>query len=258
VSQGAFGFEDGAPDHERLRAHDADFTPQGIVRQGLLAVEGHSPADKLFRYLDPSSGSGVFGLEARHVFGHLDLHTTGIEIRTEEGPCVSKNYDRAIVGAGFAEVAPDLEPGSFDLIGTNPPFTLFPDFLRVSIPLLSESGVLMMLGLSTWGQSAEGAELFDEYPPNYQLRVTGRIGFRGPGVNPKTKKPWGSDQRDYSWWVWQKNAPDRDEGDWISRNLPTLPTAHRTWREKPGTVDVLGPLPPPAESGTQRRAWVER
>ena len=264
MSQAAFGFEDGAPNHARLREHDADFTPQGIVRQGLLAARnlGHFPAGRPFNYVDPSSGAGVFGLEMRHVFAQWDVQSTGVELREEEGDWVAKNYQVPIVGLAFGSLLPTLKPGSFDLIATNPPFTLFPDFLTQSLPLLSDHGSLMMLGLSTWGQSAEGAKLFDEHPPHYQLRITGRIGFRGPGINPSTKKPWQTDQRDYSWWVWLRQGwsgfYDRLPGEWMSWNLPTLSTVHRTWRDKPGTVDVLGPLPPPQEQGAQTGAWIHR
>lgn len=248
MTQSAFGFDDGAPDHERLRTHDADFTPQGIVRQGLTVARfdlgvGHTVSP--IRFLDPSSGAGVFGLEARNVFGNRSLHplhTVGVELRSEELPWIERNYDEALVGRSFEHV--DLGQARFDLIATNPPFSLFPLFLRRCRPLLDDCGYLMMLGLSTWGQSAEGAELFAEHPPIYQYRITGRIGFRGPGTNPKTKKPWGTDQRDYSWWVWTSDVSSGLRGElcWFTRNLPTLPTAQRTWRVKPGTVDELGPM----------------
>ena len=99
----------------------------------------------------------------------------------------------------------------------------------------------MLLGLSTWGQSADGVDLFREFMPAFQVRVGGRIGFRGPGTNPKTGKPWGVDQRDYSWWIWAPGMRSPSfNGDryWRTLQLPVLPTAQRTWRIKPGTEEA--------------------
>lgn len=217
-------------DFARLKSYQAFFTPRPIVRQGLRYV------DRLLRrdpevVVDPSAGSGVFG----QVFSEIwpDSPSLGIEVRGEERPYLIPHYDEVRIGS-FLD---SLPPGPVDLIATNPPFREFPAFVKQGHRWLRGEGVLVLLGLSTWGQSARGAELFAEYCPVAQLRVGGRIGFRGPGVNPDTGKPWGADQRDYSWWVW---VADADPLEWMGSQywrtvqLPPLSAGDRTWQIRPG------------------------
>lgn len=237
-AQGDLGFDAGEPDHDRLRRFDADFTPGPIVRQGLVELR------KLFvgRYdyiLDPSAGAGVFGQQARELWP--DAHLTGVEPRQEETPYLERHYC-SISTMRFNEWVECQGSSAFPvgLLATNPPFSLFPEFVELGHEVVDRAGAIVLLGLSTWGQSAEGVELFNRFPPALQLRIGGRIGFRGPGNNPRTGKPWGVDQRDYSWWVWTPGMRPRAFNGarcWNTMQLPVLPTAQRTWRVKPGTEE---------------------
>jgi hypothetical protein len=232
AEQQDLGFDSGAPDHERLRAYDADFTPGPVVAQGLEWVDRLVGAPDVF--LDPSAGAGVFGQQYAALAPRS--HRIGIEIREEEFPGVEAHYMSAHHSSFESWGAEtDVRP---DIIATNPPFTLFAEFVETSHEILAADGALMLLGLSTWGQSAAGAALFERFMPIVQLRIGGRIGFRGPGHNPKTGDPWGSDLRDYSWWIWMPSAITRHfYGDpyWRTIQLPSLSLAQRTWRVKPGT-----------------------
>lgn len=232
MSQEGFGFDAGEPDHDRLREFDADFTPGPIVFQALVRLSGWR---RPMTILDPSAGAGVFGQQCRLIWP--DAKIWGVEPRQEERNHLMRHYDFILI----QKFQPLEVFGSPDLIITNPPFPLFPGFIEAAHTLQPRTNEgrpkgLVLLGLSTWGQSAEGVELFERFTPYMQLRIGGRIGYRGPGLNPLTQKPWGVDQRDYSWWVWDTSGPPTDH--WMTFQLPVLSVADRTWKVRPGTEDA--------------------
>jgi len=255
--QSSMEFDGGGPDHERLRKHAADFTPEPVVEQFIrYLARFRRPPDLV---LDPSCGPGVFGKVIRRVWPKAIV--VGIEPRTEEMEHAMRNNHRVLnteygqalssglLDATLRDMADKIgrKDASFDLVVTNPPFPLWRDFVRDSLPLLHDRGqprpgYLALLGLNGWGARSEaGFDLFEELPPTRQSRIPGTINFRGPGINPKTKQKWASDTRDYSWWQWSMRAVHRvlqqDEHriPWASENLPRLPGADRKWTVKPGT-----------------------
>jgi hypothetical protein len=256
------GFESGEPDHARLREHSADFTPRPVVDQFAQAILGamETSGVQSFTMLDPAAGAGVFGQSFRAVARRLAMESSihAYELREEERPNLERHYDEVTIGdaltiqAGLVS-ALEHEPVStkgdwlerwnalhYDLIVTNPPFHLWKEYLIAYRNRLDErygaGGVLAFLGLSTWGQrSREGVKLFQDakYRPFAEFRITGTLGFRGPGVNPETGKKWGTDTRNYSWWVWK--AEPSEAPSWACSNLPLLDGSERRWTTRPGT-----------------------
>jgi len=257
--QSSMGFDGGGPDHDRLREHAADFTPEPVVEQFIRHLARFRPPPELV--LDPSCGPGVFGKVIRRVWPKAIV--VGIEPRTEEMEHALRNnhrvlnteYDHAISSGllfvTLRELADKIgrEDASFDLVVTNPPFPLWRDFVVDSLGVLVDMerpypGYLALLGLNGWGsRSEDGFNLFEELYPTRQSRIPGTINFRGPGINPKTKKKWSSDSRDYSWWQWSMRAVARvlqqpeHRIPWACENLPRLPGDARKWTVKPGTED---------------------
>lgn len=235
MNQAGFGFDDGGPDLERLREFDADFTPTPVVRQVLLHLRdemGLRPRTML----DPCAGGGVFGMVAREVWPHC--LRVAIEPREEELDNLLNHYD--FVRRGGVEsletehVVGWTEGIGFDLIVTNPAFSLWPGIVDDLVPNLSRFGHLVLLGLCDVLLRGEaGLEVATRRPPSNELPIPGAIGFRGPGINPKNGKPWGTDQRSYSWWDWRKH--DGLQPCWLRDPLPRLPSADRRWTVKPGT-----------------------
>ena len=245
--QTSLGIDTGEPNHERLREHSADFTPLPVVTQMLEFIWGGmggmaaAGCDTFIQsqgafMLDPAAGGGVFGQAMGLHPGFAKWTRSGVEIRAEE-KAAERHYDNLRLGDALA--ADTLAwYARYDLIMTNPPFHLWKEYVRTFLPLLRSGGVLALLGLCSWGQrSAAGVELFTEHRPAIQARITGTIGFRGPGINPKTGNKWGSDPRDYCWWVWV-NLGDSPIDVWASLNLPLLPAMDRRWRERPGTQEA--------------------
>lgn len=208
---------------ERLREYEADYTPGPVVRQGLeWALQR---VGMPLRFLDPSAGAGVFGQQLS-ALGHDGLRWA-IEPRREERG-LGRHY-QVVTISRFEETDFD-DP--FGLIATNPPFSMWPTFLTCALDLVEEGGAVLFYGSIAWGQSGAGAPIFATHPPIRCARVVGRVIHRGPGLNPKTNKPWASDQRDTCWWLWVKGHHPRG---WTTENLPALPKEARRWTVKPGT-----------------------
>lgn len=232
-----------AEDLERLREFEVDYTPGPVVRQGLeWALRRLHEVDYItrfsllagfpgLRFLDPSAGAGVFGAQL-DVLGHDPDHGTrwAVEPRPEERANLRRHY-HSVASCRFEECN-DFDGEPFDLIATNPPFSLWAQFLVRALDLVSKGGAVVLYGSIAWGQSSEGDGVFARLPPSRCARIVGRVHHRGPGNNPKTGKPWGSDLRDMCWWMWRK---DRSPNMWLTENLPALPAEARRWTVRPGT-----------------------
>lgn len=234
TDQQTFGLDDGAPDHERLREHSADFTPSALVRQMFEQFKLRYRSPDPISMVDAGAGAGVFGQQAKLVLGEDLRASVGVEIRDEEQ--FTRHYTLG-VHANFLELEARRFP-SANLVVGNVPFHLWREFVVHARGIVGPRGWVIFLGLSSWGQRArDGIELFSEVPPFAQWRIAGPIGFRGPGRNPETGKRWGTDTRCYSWWVW-RGASMGEIPSWATTNLPLLPSIERRWTTRPGTMDT--------------------
>ena len=243
--QSDFTFKTGAPDTDWLRAFDADFTPTPVVVQYLTILRDNCHI-RPERILDPAAGGGVFGRVARAVWPNA--HIEGIEPRGDEIGHLASHYDLVhcctfsqAIESRLLSCPPGSTVPKFDLIVTNPPFSMWRDFVPASLQLIYD-GWLAFLGLTSWGsRSQDGFDLFESSPPVSQSRIPGTIGFRGPGVNPRTGNKWGADTRDYCWWSWHLESGKRKPAfispheRWACENLPRLAGHERRWIVKPGT-----------------------
>lgn len=246
MTQADFGFDDGGPDLERLREFDADFTPTPVVRQVLEHLRDAFHLNPR-TMLDPCAGAGVFGMVAREVWPGCKRF--GIEVRVEELQELLRHYDDHALEPCEKLLADPTAPwlmdwhggGGFDLIITNPAFSLWPNIVPKMLQLLNSGGYLVLLGLCDVLLRGEaGLDLAQSRPPWWELAIPGAIGFRGPGINPKNGKPWGTDQRSYSWEVWHADSQLEGPGGpaWYREPLPRLPAADRRWVVKPGTENT--------------------
>lgn len=226
---------------ERLEDYEAFFTPVPVAQQAAKRVIDPLMGDdwtRKPRILDPSAGSGSYGLAIRRLYGSK-VELVSIEPREEERENLLRLSDD--VFSGLLQDYLSTSPEPFDVIIGNPPFSLVYHFVRWSFDYGLTKNVVVLLALSSLGQSGAGAKAFRLHRPMEQWRIQGRIGFRGPGVNPKTGKKWGVDQRDYSHWLWSGAGGKVPRGmpvSWLTTNLPELPTSQRTWTVRPGTEPI--------------------
>ncbi len=236
---------------QRDRDHEVDRTPVAVARQGIGWAGPAIEADPRKRaiIIDICAGAGVFSMAAREI---MPLRTrVGVEIREEERQNLERHCDEVVIGDAISYAA-DAPTDVSATIG-NPAFSIFPDLLRLYYPI---SKVVLFYGSMQWGCSKAGAELFAEFAPYACARVTGRVGHRGPGINPKNGLPWGADQHDHGFWLWMHDkvalkipkfnalARDRVEAraigetilaEWLTVQLPYLPDAERRWIVPPGS-----------------------
>lgn len=215
-----------------------DYTPPGVVKQVLERLRDSMEIEPR-KILDPSAGSGVFGQEMRKIWPKA--HITAIEPRGKELNNLERHYDRVLIDR-VEEDFKLLEDEKFDLIITNPPFSLWTTFVEEFVTrLASGGGFLILLGLTSWGsRSEEGYLLFKSWEPTFQWNIPGQVSYRGP--------EYGTDMRDYCWWGWRSGSaylraddhmkrlyPEMYRNSWPVKNLSRLASKDRKWVKEPGT-----------------------
>lgn len=227
-------------DPARAREFDFDATPRGVVREvvGYIA-DVYRRTDEPLRIMDPSAGAGVYGSELRRLYPSAEI--IAIEPRAEEKDGLERHYDsvfsvtfedaaEAHINHGKALKKQEREVALFDIIITNPPFKHFEAFIELAHQLVNPGGLICFLGLTQWGQAAASAELFKRLRPWRQLRIGGRVGFRGAKGQ--------TDSREYSHWLWW--VPTMEPAYTELYQLPTLPAEARKWRQRPGAETPAG------------------
>ncbi len=235
--------------HDRMRIHEADLTPPDMAAQACWALARYlslRPA----RILDPTAGAGCFPMAAGAQWP--GVHITGCEARFEEERHLEAWCDVHHMGDFFHFAEDGEDDKRFDLVLTNPPFTLIPDLLRACLQIVVPGGYVTFLCRMTFGDSEEADPLFR--PPfelTHALEFAGRWRFR-TGKNPKTGKPYGVDSVGYRLLVWRRPNPRfhhrGSDAPIFMRKLDPLPAASRRWRKtasglwvKPGTEYLHGP-----------------
>jgi len=231
------------PDRARWSAYDADFTPVGVARQGLAAVQLFDargrpierPRPAPASIWDPAAGAGGFGQVAREMFPDTVLVAT--EVRGEERPHLEHHYDHVSIGE-FAAGYPIA--GRPSLVITNPPWSAWTELVELVSPMIEAGSVLSLLGPVSWCSSFEPAGGLDVMSrigaPMLELRIPERIKFRR-GINPRNGQPYGSDNRMCAWWVWMRRPKRKPKQllQWSTFVLPRLPKAEYEWIVRPGT-----------------------
>lgn len=221
--------DDRIPD-EDLREREADLTPGPVVLQGLQHLARTYKLAPV-RFLDPCAGAGVFGQQCRRVWP--GAFRVGIEKDHREEPSLEHNYNEHMVGDALelltGPAIRDLAP--FDLIATNPAFSIFRELVPMCLPLLAPRGRLALYqSIDAGTRGPKGNALFEAHPPVACAHVSGGVTHR-VGVNPRTGRKWGQDQRTYGWWIWDRGHAGPY---WASCNLPRLPSEDRKWVVRPG------------------------
>lgn len=217
------------PSTADLLAREADFTALPVVRQFFDSLRV-----KPTRYVDGFSGPGGFGLVCGEMFPGCER--LGVDKFDDDWESMCRNYSAAYVGDSLELIRKHEPPYDMmsDLIGGNPAFSCAADFCRLVLEerCLTVDGLLFILQTDDFGQrSADKVRLFEDHTPILQMRIPGTLKFR-TGINPKNGKPWTTDTRSYSWWVWSAR-PNRKKS-WRCINLPPLPKADREWSIRPG------------------------
>lgn len=227
-------------DEERLREHEADFTPIPVIRQCLKAAPKLAGWNgEPLHACDPAAGAGAWAKVMRQLW--VDCHVTAIELRSEERPHLERNSDRLIIGDAI-QYAKRMVGNRFDVVATNPAFSLFCEYADHYLRICPYVWLFAPVDANVRGEERDdglpgGSKWLSENAKWVQrcLWVPGGIGFRGPGKNKKGK-PNGQDHRQYCLWMLTSDRDEvQDEHGWPVTLLPRLPGHDRRWVTRPGT-----------------------
>ncbi len=192
----------GRKDGKRLAA-DAYSTPSWVTRLILDAID--LPAG---RWLEPCAGDGA----VIRAGDRDDVSWTACEIRSECGPLLAELPLSDVYLGDFLALADQgqFSEQPYDVVLTNPPYSLAEDFVNACLPLARH--VVFLLRLNFLGGAARAAFWHDHMPDVYVL--PNRPSFTGRGT----------DSTEYAWYHWH-GAKVRREGH--IRVLPALPISMR-------------------------------
>lgn len=242
--------------HDRMRLHEADLSPPDMAGQTCWSLARYIPrlhGTMVRRVFDPTAGSGAFPMAIRQQWP--DAEVVACEARAEEEPHLRHHAHVVHMGDFFQADS----GGGFDLVVTNPPFSLIPELLPACLQLVVPGGYVAFVVRMSWGNSRETHELWGEPRVLAVHEFADRWRFR-VGVNPKTITPecpegkeYGSDSVGYRLVIWQRPEPRFAAFEHSIRmvKLPWLEAESRRWRKtvggiwlKPGTEYTCTPADP--------------
>lgn len=182
--------------HQR-RPRDAYYTPLWCVLRLLEHVE--LPAG---RWLEPAAGNGAI----LRAVNRLDVLWSAVEIDRDEAQRLKSVSPTPDVTAG--DYLTWTPPHRFEVVITNPPFSLADAFLEKA--LAEADFVVLLLRLCFLGATTRAPQLRKKMPDVYVL--PNRPSFLGSGVR---------DNQEYTWCVWGPGRGGRIEV------LPVTPPAER-------------------------------
>jgi hypothetical protein len=242
--------------HDRMRVHEADLSPPDMAGQSCWSLAKYIPrlmGTNVRRVLDPTAGAGCFPMAVRSEWPGAEV--VACEAREEEEPHLRHHAHAVHMGDFFkADTG-----GGFDLVVTNPPFSLIPLLLLACLELVVPGGYVAFVCRISWGNSKETHPLMLDPPVLASHEFADRWRFR-VGINPKTitarcpeGKEYGSDSVGYRLLIWQRPEPKYPVRPGAVRMvpLPWLPAECRRWRKtqgglwvKPGTEYLCTPADP--------------
>ncbi|MCG3177480.1 MAG: hypothetical protein MOGMAGMI_02454 [Candidatus Omnitrophica bacterium] len=185
------------------------FTPPEAIRLMLSVLDPHTDQHDGVRILEPCAGEGRIIRELRGAYPEACL--MAVEPRDElRGDCDAAGAD-VVVTSGAVEYAERLAIGRyrpFDIIVTNPPFSMACDIWDACWPLLRHGGQQVFFQRLSWLSSQSRAEFWDRYPGTDVWVCPGRFSFVDSGA---------VDRWDYGVFVCRKGDHERT-GRW--RRLP--------------------------------------
>lgn len=155
-------------------------------------------------FLEPCVGGGHI---ARAVLEYFDglIDMTALDI-----------VDRGYPGTIIQDFLTWETDSRFDIIITNPPYSLASEFVEKCMMLLSKGGCLAMFLKIQFLEGQKREALFRKYPPKYIYVFRNRMATWSNGrcVDPDTGKRWATTFCN-AWFVWEKGNRDEPIVRWL-------------------------------------------
>lgn len=159
--------------------------------------------------LDPCVGQGHILNKVKELYPVAKC--MGVDI-------VDRGYENTMVRDYINECPVRPIGWRFDLIITNPPYSLASEFVDKSIQLLRDGGKCCMFLKIQFLEGQKRKELFDKYPPRYIYVFRNRMATwnNGQEFDPKTGKHW-STTMCHAWFVWEKGFKGEPIIRWLDK-----------------------------------------
>jgi hypothetical protein len=199
--------------------YDGEHYPTPAWLVGGLLSKLHAPAGSSYgsglSVLDPGAGDGRLGRAARTWLrgrgSVLEPHVTFVESSPARASSIRRLPWNSVYESDYVQWASDAAESSLDysLIVCNPPFTMWMEFVRASLPLLHPYGTMAMLGFSNILATPDRADFFRRHRPSHIYQSPRRPRF----IEGKSS----GDPRDSVWVVWSGSAATTTEThfDWL-------------------------------------------
>lgn len=155
--------------------------------------------------LEPCVGMGHIAYTVSAIYHHSkNIEVTALDI-------VDRGYPDTIV-QNFLTWETDKK---FEMIISNPPYSLGKEFIEKGMELLTENGQMAMFLKIQFLEGAKRKELFEKYPPKYIYVFRNRMATfnNGEPLDPNGKK-WATTMC-HAWFVWEKGSTSEPIVRWI-------------------------------------------
>lgn len=154
--------------------------------------------------LEPCVGMGHIAHAVRAIYNRKNIEVTGLDI-------VDRGYPDTIV-QDFLTWKTDKK---FEMIVSNPPYSLGKEFVEKGMSLLTEKGQMAMFLKIQFLEGAKRKELFEKYPPKYIYVFRNRMATfnNGEPLDPNGKK-WATTMC-HAWFIWEKGSTNEPIVRWL-------------------------------------------
>lgn len=124
---------------------------------------------------------------------------------------VDRGYPKTIVSDFFTWSTED----KFDLIITNPPYSMAKEFVEKGMSLLTDNGQMAMFLKIQFLEGAKRRDLFNKYPPKYIYVFRNRMATWNNGHEYNSNgKRWATTMC-HAWFVWENGSKSEPVIRWI-------------------------------------------
>ena len=180
----------GNPEHGRVENDYYATNPKAVE----MLFERYEVRGNTF--LEPCVGGGHIAKAVDKLIGDKLEETTYLDI-------VDRGYPNTIV-KDFLQYKTNKR---YDIIISNPPYSLAQEFIEKSLSLLSSKGHCIMFLKLQFLEGAKRKEFFEKYPPKFIYVFRNRMATWNSGneFDPNTGKRWATTMC-HAWFIWEKGS----------------------------------------------------